>query len=135
MIGALGANKEWEVRMRLKEELDILDDFAALIVLETRSAEGGRATNSLNYAEQVISSVRGHYTRIQGRIPGMADGALGKKLSYILRGLPKMAPCAARVKLPILKGDLRNIRGVLRLEVVTWIAHYGTYGWHSGREL
>lgn len=74
--------------MCLKEELDTLASFDAFIVLDPsldtpKSLEKGRTTNSVNYAGQVISSVRGHYARMNGRRPGLSDGPFGGKIYRI----------------------------------------------------
>lgn len=75
-----------------------------------------KSTNSVNYAEKFFSSVRGHYASIHGRRPGLSEGALGgKKLSYTLDGLLKLAPSRMRVKMPILQSNMRRIRRVMNL--------------------
>lgn len=78
--------------MRLKTIIDILPAFAAFILLAPRSTGETRVTDFFKYAEQVIYSVRGHYTRIHGRIPGLTEVPLEKQRIYTMRGFFKLAP-------------------------------------------
>lgn len=78
-VVALGANREESMSFRLKNELNVQSAFAAFIVFAPREFERRRSTNSVNYAEQVISSVRGNYAGIYSRRPGLSNGALGER--------------------------------------------------------
>lgn len=103
-LGSVGANEEEAASIRLKEELDVLYAFAAFIVLAPRTPAGNRARNSVNYAEKVLSSLRGHYARIHGRLTGNHDRELGgKQLSYTLSGLRKLAPSEKKYKRHLLQ--------------------------------
>lgn len=95
------------MRMRLKEELEVLAEFETFIVFDTRNLKRRQTTNSVNFTEQVISSVRAHYAGIQGRRQGKINGDLGgKQLKYTLNGLRKLAPSRMRAKQPIPHSDL-----------------------------
>lgn len=85
-------------------------------MFEPRDGEKRRTDNSVVYDEQVILSIRGHYAHIHGRRTGMTDGPLGgKNIAFTLSGLREPAPKQAKVKLPMLKGDLNKMRRVVDL--------------------
>lgn len=77
-IGALGANSEETMILRLHNDLYVLSAFSGFIVFAPLSLYSNRTTNTVNYTDQVISSVRGHYASIHGRRPGLIDAALGE---------------------------------------------------------
>lgn len=120
---ALCANTEEPIILRLKYELSVLVSFTGFIVFAPRTLEVILSTNSVNYAEQVISSVRGHYagtTRIVNRIhirgPGLSNVALGfKQLRNTPNWLLNLAPIQMRVNRTILHADLRQIRADMDL--------------------
>lgn len=92
-FGSLGANTEVAMILGLKGELDVVADFSAFIVFAPRTLDGDRTTNCVNYAEQVVSSTRGHYSGMHGRRPGLSNGKLGgKQLHYTLNVFRKLAP-------------------------------------------
>lgn len=76
-FGAMVVNCEEGILLRLKNELDVVYAFAAFIVFAPRVLERIRPNNSVYYAEQVIPSVRGHYSCIHVRRPGFGNGSLG----------------------------------------------------------
>lgn len=50
-------------------------------------------TNSVTYAEHIISFVRVHYAGVHGRLPGLSTRDLGgKQLRYTFNGLRKLVP-------------------------------------------
>lgn len=63
-LGDLGENTEEEMGIRLMQELDVIEPLDALIILEPRYRERASSTNSVTYAEHVISSVRVQYAGI-----------------------------------------------------------------------
>lgn len=90
--------------------------FATFVVFATRTPEIVGHTKSVNYADQIISSVRGYYAVFHGRRPGLGSGELGgKQLKYVLNVLRKLARRVIKVRRPVLQGDLRRIRIVFNL--------------------
>lgn len=65
-FGSLGANAEEAVELRLQEGLDTFLAFAAFIVFSPRAKSVKHITNSVTYAEKVLSSIRCHYESIHG---------------------------------------------------------------------
>lgn len=81
--------------------------------------KNGRAgkSNSVQYAEQVISSVKAHYGLETGHRPGLVEGGNGGgQLRRVIKGLRMMSPRLQGVRLPILQHHLRAVRRVLNLE-------------------
>lgn len=99
--------------------MDILAAFASFIVCEPQSLDTTKTTNTVNYAEQVISSVKGQYSSMHGRLPGLSEGSLGgKQWLNTLNEFRKLAPGLIPSKRPLLQPDLRRIRGVMNLKYI-----------------
>lgn len=114
---SLRAITEEGMILRLKVELDVIDAFADLILIAPRTTKGIRTTICVNYAEKLLSSIRGHYAGIHGRRPGLSNGELGgKQFRYRLDGLLILAPSRESVKRPVLQSDLRRISTVMNLK-------------------
>lgn len=110
------ARTDRENGLRLENELDTLSVFASFRVFAHRNNDKGRFTNSVNYSEQVISSVSVHYAVIHGGRRGITDWPLEvKQLVYTLNGLRKFAPKEVQVKHPILQAGLRRVKTVMNL--------------------
>ena len=101
---------------RVTQETDTLALFAVYVVTKGGQARTEQGYNSVNYAEQIISSIRSYYEAEHGRRPGVDQkGLSGYKLKRALRGLRRLFPKEAAVKKPLLQYHLRAIREVMDL--------------------
>ena len=95
--------------LELAKELEVLSGFATFVVYFPRSSTG--KTNSVDYAESLISTIRTRYALENGRRPGLVHGPRGSCfLSRVLRGLRRLAPSIRKPREPVLQQHLRAIK-------------------------
>lgn len=91
--------------------------FRLLLLYFFYPRDRGKRYKTVDYSEQVVSSVRMSYCMRQGEAPAVLDGGIGSKiLRRVLKGHLNLTPSTNRKNMPILQRYLRLLKRDLNLE-------------------